>query len=355
MLKSNLSDNLIVTDTVQKTLMTSLLFEGFWDRWIAHGLEREKVNQFRTQLKSLEQWKCFWDQTAQEYEQQADALLGEGFRREAEYFYRKAGLHYNLIQWIFPQTSNEKRNWFIRCIAMFTLADVISTDIILHNVIQVEGKDCIGRIRIPEKPRGCVVIINPIDSSKEELFTYEMDFAAMNLVTVSFDGPGQGESYVCNEHKATRSRWNRFVNQVIDFTAERFPELPVNLFGTSSGGAWAVYGSVHPQVSRVVSVSPACQNDVKLPDYFTERLSYVLEEGTDTILPDFEHFKTDKPVLLFHGNKDVMVKDEDIYRLYEKLPQGKQLIEYSNEGHCCNFKLETLRQISGKWLLEDEK
>ncbi len=46
-----------------------------------------------------------------------------------------------------------------------------------------------------------------------------------------------------------------------------------------------------------------------------------------------------------------MVKDTDIYELYQKLPAGKQLIEYENEGHCCNFKLREIRKISAEWSL----
>jgi len=273
---------------------------------------------------------------------------------EAEYHYRVAGLHYYLIQWIFPETGDERRTWFARCKRLFRQADAISKDHIREAVIRVDEADCPGRIRAPERPKGCVIIINPMDSSKEELFTYEMDFARMGFVTVSFDGPGQGESYVFCRSKATRERWDLFVNQVIDFTAAQYPELKICLFGTSSGAAWAIRGSGHPKVSKAVSVSPACKNDVKLPDYFTERMSHIVEKAETDCLPalnDFEHFS---PVFLFHGKKDVMVRDEDISALYNKLPQGKRLVEYENEGHCCNFALSEIRKISAEWyLLED--
>jgi acyl carrier protein len=92
-----------------------------------------------------------------------------------------------------------------------------------------------------------------------------------------------------------------------------------------------------------------------MPEYFSERMAYIWDENTKTILPDLAHPPTDKPVLLFHGNKDVMVKDQDIYRLYKTLPVGKRIVEYANEGHCCNFKLNEIRQASARWFLEDTK
>jgi hypothetical protein len=347
-----LQSNPKTANTIQQTLMTSLLFEGFWDRWIAHGIERPAAAMFRGELKSLGHWTRLLAERSKEYETSADSFLTQGTPKDAERLYRTAGLHYNLIQWIFPETCSDKREWYNKCKEQFKLADAITKDRIEEAVVRVNGKQCYGRIRIPEDPKGCVIIINPIDSSKEELFTYEMDFAAKGFVTVSFDGPGQGESYVLNGHKATLSGWDLFVRHVIDFTAERFPFLSIHLFGTSSGASWAIHGSRHPKVNKVVAVSPACGSDVKMPEYFTQRMSYILDDNTETILPDLTHLQTDKRILLFHGNQDVMVKDEDMYRLYKNLPFGKRLVEYESEGHCCNFKLNELRQDAIRWYLE---
>jgi alpha-beta hydrolase superfamily lysophospholipase len=192
-------------------------------------------------------------------------------------------------------------------------------------------------------------MINPIDSSKEELFSYEMDFAKLRFITVSFDGPGQGETYVFHGHKATRTLWGLFVDEVIQFAADRFPDLPIHLFGTSSGANWAIHGSSHPKAGRVAAVSPAFDNQVKMPDYFRERLSYILDDSESMLLPSLNNFEPFSPIILFHGNKDVMVHDEDVYELYRNLPPEKRLIEYENEGHCCNFKLAEIRQLSAEW------
>lgn len=342
-----------VLNTIQKTLMTSLLFEGFWDRWIAHGIERQAAATFRGQLKSLEHWVQFLADRSKEYEILADSFLSQDIPKEAERLYRIAGLHDNLIQWIYPETCNDKRKWFTKCKEQFALADTITKDQIEKVVLPLNGNNCYGRIRIPEEPKGCVIIINPIDSSKEELFTYEMDFAKLGFATVSFDGPGQGETYVFHGHRATCSGWGLFVNQLIDLAAERFPALSIHLFGTSSGASWAIYGSGHPKVSKVAAISPALINDMKKPEYFKERLSYILEDSESNILPQLNNVGQTNPIILFHGNKDVMVKDVDIYELYGNLLPKKRLVEYENEGHCCNFKLSEIRQISAQWFLED--
>jgi pimeloyl-ACP methyl ester carboxylesterase len=342
-----------VQSTIQKTLLTSLLFEGFWDRWIAHGIERESAMMLQSQVKNLEDWVGKLEQLASEHEKKTFIYRKQSRIQEAENSFRLAGLHYNLIQWIFPDAGSEKRKWYERSMEAVRRADSLSVHQIDRCLLNMGDSACFGRVRIPKDPKGAVIMINPFDSSKEELFTYETDFADAGFVTLSFDGPGQGATYVYNQFKATRERWSLYVDQVIRFAAERFPDLPIYLFGTSSGASWAIHGSAHPKVRKAVSVSPALPSDLQIPDYFKERMMFMMEKNTETILPDME-IATGKPVFVFHGKKDVMVKEQDIYRLVEQLPPGKKFVEYENEGHCCNFKLKEVRSMAVQWFLEDK-
>ena len=220
--------------------------------------------------------------------------------------------------------------------------------ILIHKLL-VKDKEYRGRVRIPNNPLGCVVIINPIDSPKEELFTYETDFADAGFVVVSFDGPGQGSSFFNNENRASTDSWSFFLDEVTKFVSQKFPELQINLFGTSSGAAWAIEGNKNPLVSRAVAVSPACKHETKMPDYFKEKMINVLETFEAGFLPSFENLDQCRNVLLFHGGKDVMVVEADIHNLYERLQHPKRFIEYRDEGHCCDFKLAEIRSRSIKW------
>jgi pimeloyl-ACP methyl ester carboxylesterase len=340
--------------TIQKTLMTAKLFDRFWDRWFAHGIAIDGIRELRSQLNDISQWIEGLHKHAIGYENTAASSLQKGNIRESEHLYRTAGLYYYLIQWIYPVAGTEKRLCFQRCKEMFSKADAISNIQTMETSIQVKGRTCFGRVRIPKSAKGCVIIINPIDSSKEELFTYERDFEDFGFATISFDGPGQGETYLTQNYKASQNNWTLFINQVIDYAADLFPDLPIFLFGTSSGASWAVYGSCHPKVNKVVSVSPASETNSHLPDYFLERMNYILEENA-VLLPSLEDFTHCKPVMLVHGKKDTMVKDEDIYGLYHELPKGKRLIEYEDEGHCCNFKLAEIRKAAAEWFMEGEE
>jgi hypothetical protein len=338
---------------MEKTLMMTVMFDGFWDRWITHGIEPSAIKKFRPLVKSVERWTSEIEVYALLSRLNAQSQINEGKLQEAEFSYRRAALYYNLIQWLFPETGCDKTNWYGKSVELVRLADDIAGPEVSYAAIEVEGISCFGRVRRPNDPKGCIVILNPIDSTKEELFTYEKDFVDDGWMTVSFDGPGQGETYILNNLKASRNRWQLFLGKVIDYAAGLTPTLPLHLFGTSSGASWALYGGANTQVRKVIAVSPAMPSPIKLPDYFSERMSFIQEDGEVSILPEQDDYISPTPVLLVHGKKDVLVKDDDIYRLYDRLPAGKKLLEYNDEGHCCNFKLGEIRQKTVEWLQGD--
>ncbi|MDC3425881.1 alpha/beta hydrolase [Aquibacillus sp. 3ASR75-11] len=344
MIKTNNNPN----TTIRKTLMTARLFDGFWERWIAHGVEKEAVFEVRNSLQDVENWvNGFLDYAFTHYEAAEKAS-----NAQAEYHYRLSGLYYNLIHWIYPQNSSRKQHWYKKSKELFILADQLSSTKCSLETICIDEHRCAGRVRTPKQPKGCIIILNPIDSTKEELFSYEEHFIALGFATVSFDGPGQGETYTLNGLKGTTKRWDVFLNELISFSKKTFHDLPIYLFGTSSAGTWSIYGSANRYIDKAVAVSPAFGNGVSLPEYFTERLNYVIEDN-ETILPRLKDVSDYKGVLLFHGNKDVMVSDGEVHQLHSTLPNPKKIVEYSQEGHCCNHKLVEVRTQSTQWFLED--
>lgn len=334
--------------TMDKTLLTANLFEGFWDRWKVHGVEIDDISFIRKLYLTKDLWFQGWRQLAEKKFKEAEYLERNGLIKQAELSYRTSALYYQLIHWLIPGRCKEKIDWLNISLDIVKQADQITSMKTNYVQLEIDHHAYFGRVRIPNKPIGVIIIMNPLDSTKEELFTYEMDFLEKGLITVSFDGPGQGQTYTIQGIKGTKARWQSFVDGIIEYAASNFIDQNIYLFGTSSGAAWAIYGSSHPGVSKAVAVSPAFRTDkIQLPDYFLERTRFVLEE--DHILPSFHEMSLHKPILLVHGKKDVMVRDEDIYQLYEQLPFGKAYLEYEDEGHCCNYKLSEIRRITVDW------
>jgi pimeloyl-ACP methyl ester carboxylesterase/acyl carrier protein len=345
MLSTNNTDKNIAIE--QRTLLTAFIMDGFWERWIAHGVDQDDLRSIRQSFKSLEQWNDGWTALATLRERLGDDMLKAGNTPEAQYHYRLSSLYYNLAQWIYSSRNAEKEKWYRLSQEMLIKADQLS-DIPVELVELSLNKHCIqGRIRVPLAPKGCLVILVPFDSNKEELFSYEEDFARAGYVTVCFDGPGQGDTFISSGLKATSNSWSKFVKKIINYSSERFSSLKLHLFGTSSGASWAIDGGAHPKVSKVVAVSPAILSNMDdLPIYFRERmLSFCEEEKAPLPKPDSS---ADKPILLFHGKKDVMVSHESMISLVRSIPSA-ELIEYEDEGHCCNFRLQEIRLRAVEW------
>jgi hypothetical protein len=341
-----------ISKTISRTLRTASLIDAFWERWLAHGLEKEDLEKVRPDLRTLELWLRSWERLAKEKEKKAKELEIQGKYKEAEYVYRQTALYYNLNYWINPKYSEEKQYWYKKCLQFISKADSLSEVKTLYKTISIDDFSVSGRIRIPPNAKGCIFIINPIDSSKEELFKYEMDFIEAGFVTVSFDGPGQGETFILNGVIGTRIKWEKFINQLIDYTSESFSELPIYLFGTSLGASWVLYGSSHPKVAKAVAVSPAVELEkMNVPAYFMGRMncSCIVEEKEERAIPKFNEINYRSPVLIFHGNKDMMVPNDKMYDLFEILPVEKKLIEFPDEGHVCNNRLGEIRRLSLMW------
>ncbi|MGG3691747.1 alpha/beta hydrolase [Heyndrickxia ginsengihumi] len=340
--------------TIEKTLLTAKLIDGFWDRWIVHGVERKDVVIVRQQHLMKEAWINSWKELADLNYREATKQYEQGAIEQAEYMYKISALYYQLIYWLFPENNSIKRQWLLKSLEVMEQADQLAMIKTEYVQLSINGGECYGRIRIPDNHKAVVIMMNPIDSTKEELFTYEDDFVKHGFAVLSFDGPGQGQTYTFEGLRGSIEGWKSFVDNVIDYSHMYFPTLPIQLFGTSSGAAWALYGSCNPKVKKVVAVSPAfTQETIKLPDYFVERAQFVFEG--QSMLPDLGKLQFLNPVMLVHGKQDVMITDQHIYELYRRLPIGKCYVEYENEGHCCNYKLSEIRRKAMEWFEEEIK
>jgi hypothetical protein len=341
-----------ISKTISRTLKTARLFDVFWERWLVHGLEQDDLKKARPHLNSLEEWKKTWAKLAEDKEKQARELEVQRSYLEAEKAYRQTALYYNLNYWIDPMYSRDKISWYKKCLQFMNKADSLSDISTTYKTLVLHDQSfCSGRIRFTDKPRGVIIIVNPIDSSKEELYSYEMDFAQKGFITMSFDGPGQGETFLLNDVIGTRVRWESFIHHIIDYAKSTYDNLPIHLFGTSLAASWVLYGSSNKNVDKAVAVSPAVELErMNMPGYFLSRIDCSCSLKDDEVpIPNFKNIEYAAPVFIFHGRKDGMIVNEEMYRLYETITSEKQMREYEDEGHVCNSKLKEIRKLTMKW------
>lgn len=341
-----------IDEIIEKTILASVMDNGFWHRWIVHGIDETYIKSSISKMINVKGWTETLASKALEHSNLAKNYEESGDLPQAEYHFCKASIYYNLAQWVFPEPNKVRAEWYNRCLEQFDLADMVSEDSISRHTLAIEGKNYGGRLRIPNgELSGVVILIIPTDSTKEEFYLYEQDFAKEGFVVISFDGPGQGETLLLNGHKADIESWEQFTKGVIEFSWANFPDLPLNLFGTSSGGAWAIESSKNPLVSKtsIVSPPPKFKNSIRLPDYFRERMENMLVDFEIGNLPTFDNAEEIGNILMFHGGKDLLVNEEELIELFNRFSPEKRFITYENEGHCCNFKLAEIRHRTSNW------
>ncbi|MEH7381328.1 alpha/beta hydrolase [Bacillus sp. JJ1533] len=343
------------TDTIiKKTILASMMDNGFWSRWYVHGIDEDFVKAHKSKMITAKGWVTELSNKAQEYKEKADTFKSSNDFAKAEENYRKAGIYLNLAQWVYPEPHGIRADWYKKCLDLFDLADEVSAGEVFRHTLTINGKNYGGRIHLPEsEPQGVVILVTPTDSTKEEFYLYEQDFVNEGLVVISFDGTGQGETLMVHGHKADYQSWKEFTKGVVEFAHLKFPNLSINLFGTSSGGAWAIEASRHPLVDKIVSVSPPTRyaSNIRLPDYFRNRMSNMLVDFDTGYLPTFEEDSVSdiSNIVIVHGEKDLLIDGKELKRVYNNFDEEKRFIIYENEAHCCDNKLGEIRHRSAEW------
>jgi 2,6-dihydroxypseudooxynicotine hydrolase len=102
------------------------------------------------------------------------------------------------------------------------------------------GTHLVGYLRLPPAVARapCVIIIAGMDSRKEEMRGLENEFLVRGMATVTYDGPGQGETWA--NIKMTHDS-EKAVSAIVDLLASR-PEVDparIGVYGWAMGGYFA--------------------------------------------------------------------------------------------------------------------
>jgi Aldehyde oxidase and xanthine dehydrogenase, a/b hammerhead domain/Esterase FrsA-like len=170
----------------------------------ANWLARFTVNgvpasDFHDVLASIERWEDWcraWSARAKVHEALGhEALAERHFVSAGEHFSRAAAI-YHFAKFLFVNDITQMRAAHRRAVACLTLALPHLDPPGERVTIPYEGKHLAATLR---RPNGIarpplVVMTMGLDSTKEELLTFEDNFLRRGMAILAFDGPGQGEA-----------------------------------------------------------------------------------------------------------------------------------------------------------------
>lgn len=207
-----------------------------------------------------------------------------------------------------------------------------------------------------------VLLLPGLESSKEELYTYQGHLLERGLSTLSIDGAGQGETWY---HQGMTTDYPALVSTVIDHvrgdTFEGLDSDAIGVLGQSLGGFYAPFtAAVEPRIEACASISGAftvgpvsswqsqlsrlhfthaCKTDSMVEiDDLTERLT--LRGRIDGL---------DAPLLAMTGEDDTTVAPEQTERIASRAPRGEYVL-LEDANHICNNVPYRCRPYVSDWL-----
>jgi 2,6-dihydroxypseudooxynicotine hydrolase len=219
-----------------------------------------------------------------------------------------------------------------------------------------------GYLRVPpgSEPAPVVVIFNGTNAVKEELHWWSESFLERGIATLTFDGPGMGQTF----HRLSMVAEPRPVGVAILDRIEGHPELDpeaVAFLGMSLGGYMAIRMASHdPRIKAVAAVSPPYSADI----YWNLTLAgmrrelaalYGIEENEMTSVIDKITLadvlpKLRCPLIVSGGGHDHITPGSEAWRIFEAAPGERELVFYPKGAHDCFNVLADLKPRMVRWL-----
>ena len=222
----------------------------------------------------------------------------------------------------------------------------------------------VGNLRRPagvEKP-SLVFLLPGLDSTKEEFFHWENVFLKRGLATLSFEGPGQGETGYTS---AIRPDYEVGVSAMLDSLGERRDlDLDrVGIVGVSLGGYYAPRAAAfEPRLGAVAAIGGpydfgACWSGLPLITRETfihhsgARDEGDAEKKASELNLEGVAERIEQPFLVVFGKLDRLIPWQQAERVAAEAP-GARLVMFEDGNHVCNNIPYKYRPLVADWMTD---
>ncbi len=209
-------------------------------RFCVNGVAVSDFNDILGSLTSWDDWCRAWSERASVHEGLGREALACGQFVSAGEHLSRAAVTYHFAKYLFVQDMSQLRDAHRNAVECLTLALPHLDPPGERVLIPYQGKHLAAVLR---RPRGgkrppVVLMTMGLDSTKEELGTFELTFLKRGMATLAFDGPGQGEA---EYDFPIRADYENVVGPVIDWLAGRddVDGERLGIWGISLGGYYA--------------------------------------------------------------------------------------------------------------------
>jgi len=336
-----------------------------WEaRFTVNGVAPSDFHDVLSSLSSWDGWCRAWSARASIHEGLGrEALSDERFISAAEHLSR-AAVTYHFAKYLFVQDMEQLRVAHRKAVECLNLALPHLDPPGERVLIPYEAQHLVGTLRRPKgaKRPPIVLMTMGLDSTKEELLTFEMDFLRRGMAILAFDGPGQGEA---EYDFPIRYDYENVVAPVIDWLKDNVRDVDtdrIGIWGISLGGYYAPRTAAFEKRIRAAIANCGPYNWgalwEKLPrltrDAYVRRSHSASEaeakEKAFTLSLDGIAKKIECPLYVIAAGLDRLCPPEDARRLAGETKGKAELLVVEDGNHVAHNRFYKYRAISADWM-----
>lgn len=332
-------------------------------RFIANGVDYNDFQSTTARIGAWRDWSAEWSRTAEKHEMLARDAEDEGAAASVADAYVRAALCHHFGKFVFFEDMEQYARAGAATVADYRKAAAGLDPPAERVLIPFAGFELGGYLRVPpgvERPPVALIVCG-LDSVKEEMNSFEPLFHRRGMATLTFDGPGQGES----ETLPIEPQFEKPVAAVLDWLGARgdVDGSRVGAVGISLGGYYAARAAAYEKrLACAASIGGPYDLGATFPNMpLISRQAIMVRSHT----PDFEAAhahagrlslvdcarRIDMPFTIVFGDEDRLIPSEQAERLYEEIPHpDKRLIMLRGGNHVCNNMPFAWRPQIADWL-----
>lgn len=324
-------------------------------RYLAEGLPYGEWLRIRDRIKSFDEWCAVWSTFGHAAEADGAQALAKSETHTAAAHFSRATLCYCFGQLLFWHAPAEKRIAYENCARAWRRAAPLLDPPMRPIEIPYRGAAMRGFLRLPkgvEKPP-CVILLGGLDSAKEEMQVISNLCVQRGLATLSFDGPGQGETF---SQLKLAPDFVEAIFAVLDF-AETVPEIDagrIGIIGRSLGGYYAPRAAaLDPRIKAAAAWGAMfhLRNWRSLPALTAAGFAYTTgSKSFEEARPYIESIDLSDvaariacPLLIVHGGADMITPTENMTLMKAAAKGPVDVLFWDDSGHCVHDRAHLVR------------
>jgi fermentation-respiration switch protein FrsA (DUF1100 family) len=339
-----------------------------WEaRFTVNGVATADFHDVLNALTCWDDWCRAWSARAKVHEDLGREALAEKRWVSAGEHLARSAVTYHFAKYLFVQDIAQMKVAHQRAVECLTLALPHLDPPGERVMIPYEGKHLAATLR---RPRGVykppiVLMTMGLDSTKEELLTFELDFLRRGMAVLAFDGPGQGEA---EYDFSIRYDYETVAAVVIDWLKANVHSVDtdrIGIWGISLGGYYAPRAAAFEKRIRAAIANCGPYNWgalwEKLPGL--TRAAYVVRSHSASDAEAREKAfalsleglgpKIKCPLFVIAAGLDRLCPPEDAKRLAAEVAGPVTLLSIADGNHVAHNRFYKYRAKSADWMAHE--